>query len=253
MGGVFGGGGGSGSYGGGRGDFFSAGWKPGQGSLSAGSFARMDAMHAQAQGARDTQLGFGLLPGSMESSSTTGYYTFMLSPAVYSTQNGRIEDSHWAVGTVDFGKSDYLAMYANAGIPIGSQQYYSSNSTSTGSDFRFPYNQVGLGLNGLGTATTITKSEYRYFLNNFSKSSINTLRSASKVLGVAGLGLTIYQFGSKLADKDQTLGFNDYADLTVGTGTFVAGLLVANPIGLAVVAGVGIGYGLYTLWRDNGN
>jgi hypothetical protein len=41
-------------------------------------------------------------------------------------------------------------------------------------------------------------------------------------------------------------------DFGVGVTTFAAGLMVVNTVGLAVVIGVGVGYGIYTLWRDNG-
>ena len=71
--------------------------------------------------------------------------------------------------------------------------------------------------------------------------------------GAAGFALTAYQFGSKLADPTTRLTTNDYMDFSVGAGTFVAGLLIANPVGVAAVIGIGVGYGIYALWRDNGN
>jgi len=74
-----------------------------------------------------------------------------------------------------------------------------------------------------------------------------------KLLGAAGFALTAYQFGSKIADPTQQVTGNDYMDFGVGAGLFVTGLLVANPIGVAALIGVGVGYGLYTIWRDNGN
>jgi hypothetical protein len=116
-----------------------------------------------------------------------------------------------------------------------------------------PFNSTGLALNVVGSGFSSSKSEWKYLLNNFTKSAVKTKVVAGKVLGAAGFVLTAYQFGSKLADPKQKLTTNDYLDFGVGASTFVAGLLVANPVGLAVIIGVGVGYGIYTIWRDNGN
>ncbi|MBS1682226.1 MAG: hypothetical protein JST48_10985, partial [Bacteroidetes bacterium] len=137
--------------------------------------------------------------------------------------------------------------------PNSDEPQFLSSPDISSNQSKFPYNGVGLALNVIGAGFTPVKSDFRQLLSTVTKSSIKGMAVTGKVLGAAGFAFTAYQFGSKVADPNQQLTVNDYMDFGVGASTFVAGLLVANPVGVAVVITVGVGYGLYTIWRDNGN
>jgi RHS repeat-associated protein len=231
-------------FGGGRSDFFAPGWKPGQGSLSARAFARQDAAIAQAQAARDTQFGFSLFPGATTSGNNTGYYNYMLAPAVESTLNGRVQDSHFATSTVDFGKEDYLKMYADAGMPLG---YSSTNQTKPGLQYN-QYLDTGLTATGFiagafesGSAIA-TAQNLRTISYSTAKSGLKLTKNLGTVGLVLSAGVAIHEFAT---DHDNT---HTWVDLGVA-GLGVAAVAVIGTVALPAVAIIGLGY---TVWSAAG-
>lgn len=170
---------------------------------------------------------------------------------VYLTQNGRTVVYRYN-GDGSFSHEGNMATVYLPEVEISAQQdgYAHADPGIGESEREFPYNSAGLAFNIAGSGFSVLKSEYRPLLREFTKTAIKAKALTGKVLGAAGFALTAYQFESKLADPNQHLDVNDYMDFGFGVGTFAAGLMVVNPVGLAVVIGVGVG--IYTLWRDNG-
>ncbi len=137
-----------------------------------------------------------------------------------------------------------LPLGSEAGV-IGKRSVWVSVATST------PFNSLGLAMTVVGSGFAVPVSQYRTLLKEFTKSAINTSSVTSKVLGGAGLALTAGQLYFKYT-SGQAITTNDKIDFGVNMTLGVVGLMALNPVGLVVVAGLGVSYGIYTLYRDNG-
>jgi RHS repeat-associated protein len=86
-------------------------------------------------------------------------------------------------------------------------------------------------------------------MSRYTARAVNIAKWGGRALGGAGVAISAGSVVHKFV-TGQDITTNDKIDFGVSAGLFVTGLLVVNPVGLIVVAGAGLGYGLYTIWRD---
>jgi hypothetical protein len=76
------------------------------------------------------------------------------------------------------------------------------------------------------------------------------MRAVGGAIGVIGFAPTAYNSVVKWVNG--TINTSDVIDLSISGGLLAAGLLLTNPVGIGLVVGAGLVYGIYRLgWGEN--
>lgn len=104
-------------------------------------------------------------------------------------------------------------------------------------------NGIGLESTLVGGSASSAAADLKYA--GEAVSSYKYLKVGGNIVSGFGLGVTYYNFNVKYQNGTENTA--DWVDLGANSTLFTLGLFITNPVGVGILVGAGIGYGIYRI------